>query len=141
MSKRSPRLVLLSFSLFVLASYGCRSAGDRGPRIHTPPTDVVVHVSQPPGGGTAVATPETAVLEHPSQKLIWTSCDGELTITWDNNPGHLPPVRCEQGTGRGHCVVTIPPGRPAKHSYSITVTPFAAKSASFMIDPHVIVEY
>jgi hypothetical protein len=122
----------------VLTLYGCRSAGDLGTKAHTPPTDVVVNVSLPAGGGTPVPTPDKAVLEHPNQKLIWTSCDGKLDITWDNN-ANLPPVRCD--ASRGYCVVTIPRGHRGVYPYTITLTPFAARSAAIMIDPQVIVEY
>lgn len=104
---------------------------------HRAPSTVAVVVYLDAAGEVQVV-PDTVVLEHQNQTLIWTAADGEISnITFaasDCAPG--PPAINRRGR---QLSTRVAPGHKGAHKYSFTFHPTSGPSRP--VDPLIVVEY
>lgn len=104
---------------------------------HRPPSTVAVVIYMD-AAGTVQVVPETIVVEHPNQTVIWTAADGEISdMVFERSdcaPG--PPSINRKGK---QLSTRIAAGHRGTHKYSFTFHPTDGEAER--IDPLIVVEY
>jgi len=98
--------------------------------------ELVVYVSLD-ASNVPVAEPDAVVLTDPGQKVVWYSCEGDVTIKFKNSK--LPDPTCAP-QGQRRCEMAGPPANTPKGDYEYGLT-LTVNGTPYVKDPVIIIEY